>query len=274
LDPGHLRGFLDRRVRDGVVRRAIGKWLKAGALKEGVLRRRRRGTPQGGVISPLLANVYLHEVLDRWFTEQVVPRMRGPAFLLRYADDVLMVFAREEDARRVVEVLPKRLGRFGLRLHPDKTRLVPFHPPRPRDPAGGRRGSRPGSFDFLGFTHLWAKSRKGRFVIQRKTASKSLRRSRRALNQWLRFHRHLPIEEQHRMLSLKLRGHFAYFGITGNSRSLALFRWTAIRLWNKWLNRRSQPRTMPWTRFALLLRRYPVPRAVAIHSLYRRAANP
>lgn len=137
-----------------------------------------------------------------------------------------------------MEALPKRLARFGLRAHPEKTRLVAFRWPKPR--ARGKRGARPGSFDFLGFTHYWGKSRKERWVIQRKTASERLARARRELNQWLRTHRHFPIVAQHRLLARKLRGHFAYYGITGNSRRLAAYRWSAVTLWRKWLNRRSQ----------------------------------
>ena len=163
LDHGHLRAFLDLRVRDGVIRRVIDKWLKAGVLEEGNVSFPEAGTPQGGVISPLLANVYLHEVIDKWFANEVKPRLRGAADLVRYADDFVIVFARADDARRVEDVLPKRLARYGLAHHPTKTRRVEFRPPRP-----GR--GEPGTFDFLGFTHLWARTRTGRWVVQRKTA--------------------------------------------------------------------------------------------------------
>jgi retron-type reverse transcriptase len=168
LDHGRLRSFLDQRVCDGVLRRAIDKWLRAGVLEEGRLVRATEGTPQGGVISPLLANIYLHVVLDEWFTTVVQPRLRGEAALIRNADDFVMVFAREDDARRVLDVLPKRLGRYGLRVHPDKTRLVRF----PRPPRGSRpnRLDRPGSFDFLGFTHYWGRSWKGSWMLKRQTA--------------------------------------------------------------------------------------------------------
>jgi retron-type reverse transcriptase len=159
LDHGHLRSFLDRRVRDGVIRRAIGKWLQAGVLEEGRLMHPVTGTPQGGVISPLLANLYLHEVVDRWFEEEVKPRLGGRAVLIRYADDLLIVFAGERDARRVEKVLPKRVARYGLQLHPEKTRLVPFQ--KPRDQEMPTQSIGPGAFTFLGFTHYWAKSRKG-----------------------------------------------------------------------------------------------------------------
>jgi group II intron reverse transcriptase/maturase len=150
LDHAQLRDLLRRRVSDGVVVRLIGKWLRAGVLEGGVVSRADAGTPQGGVISPLLANLYLHEVLDTWWVKEVLPRLRGRAKLVRYADDFVMVFELESDARRVQAVLPKRFGRFGLTLHPDKTRLVDFR----RPPRGG---SRPGTFEFLGFKHYWGK---------------------------------------------------------------------------------------------------------------------
>src|SRR5262249_29262947 len=156
----HLRELLAQRVQDGVLQRLIGKWLNAGVLEDGAITFPDEGTPQGGVISPLLANVYLHYVLDTWFEQQVKPRLRGRAFLIRYADDFLIGFACEEDARRVLEVLPKRFGKYGLSLHPDKTRLVPFTAPGRPSRSAGDSGSQPGTFDFLGFTHHWGLSRK------------------------------------------------------------------------------------------------------------------
>ena len=221
LDRGHLRSFLDQRVRDGVLRRAIDKWLKAGVLEVGGIVHPEFGTPQGGVISPLLANIYLHEVVDRWFVEQVQPRLCSPAHLIRYADDMVMVFADEGDARRVLEVLPKRLGKYGLTLHPEKTRLVDFRRPRDRGGKGPRRPTeRPATFDLLGFTLYWGRSRRGRWVVQRQTARDRFSRSLRAINSWCKRYRHAPIEWQHEKLSRKLRGHCAYYGITGNGQRL------------------------------------------------------
>jgi group II intron reverse transcriptase/maturase len=278
LDHRILRSLLDQRVRDGVLRRVIHKWLKAGALENGQQRRAKSGTPQGGVISPLLANIYLHHVIDVWFEEQVRPCLFGRGFLVRYADDLVIVLSREDDARRLMEVLPKRLGRFGLRPHPEKTRLVRFA--RPRGPAnrsdasGARPGVRPGTFDFLGFTHFWGKSRKGRSVVKRKTASDRQRRAVRNVNLWLKRHRHGRIADQHRALSRKIRGHCAYYGLTGNSQRLSAFHYQVRRLWLKWLNRRSQRSNLNWERFQRLLQRYPLPPPVVIHSIYRPAANP
>jgi group II intron reverse transcriptase/maturase len=275
LDHGHLRTFLDRRVRDGVLRRMIDKWLKAGVLEKGVLTHHDDGTPQGGVISPLLANVYLHEVLDLWFEDVVRPRMKGSAFLVRYADDFVIAFQSEDDVRRVMNVLSKRFGKYGLTLHPEKTRLVPFERPGWSSlPKGGGGSHRPTTFDLLGFTHYWGRSYKGFWVVKQKTARSRLTRSMKAIRQWCRVNRHLPVAEQQRTLAAKLRGHYQYYGITGNWNSLGLFFSEVHRTWQKWLNRRSQRAQMPWTRFELLLRRYPLPGPVAVHSLQRRDAKP
>ena len=269
LDHVHLRSFLDLRVRDGVLRRAIDKWLKAGVLEEGQLSRPDEGTPQGGVISPLLANVYLHEVLDKWFEREVRPRLSGRAQLIRYADDFVVVFSSETDARRVMDVLPKRFGKYGLTLHPDKTRLVPFH--RPRPPSGtSAPPSRPGTFDFLGFTHHWGKSYRGSLVVKRQTASGRLARALRQVTTWCRRFRHLSIGEQHQTLNRKLRGHYGYYGITGNFRSLKRFKEAVQVIWRKWLNRRSQRARMNWERYHSLLKHYPLLPAVVLKSVYRR----
>jgi RNA-directed DNA polymerase len=262
LDHGHLRGFLDQRVRDGVLRRAIDKWLKAGVMEGGLLTHPDTGTPQGGVVSPLLANVYLHEVLDRWFETQVRPRLAGRAVLIRYA---------EADARRVLEVLPKRFGKYGLTLHPEKTRLVRFR--RPSSPDGGKRDARPGTFDLLGFTHYWGRSLRGYMVLKRQTAKGRIHRALKQVAQWCRVNRHQSIVEQQRSLNLKLRGHYSYYGITGNFRALARFQWGVQSAWGKWLNRRSQKSGMTWARFCALLKRYPLAPPRVVHSVYR-AANP
>ena len=234
LDHAQLRELLKQRVRDGVLLRLIGKWLNAGVLEEGNLSFPEAGTPQGGVISPLLANVYLHYVLDVWFEREVKPRLRGRAFLIRYADDFVIGFACEEDARRVLSVLPKRFGKYGLTLHPDKTRLVPFRrPSQAPDREDFRRGSRPGTFDLLGFTHYWGRSRTGVWVVKRRTAQGRLSRALMRIAQWCRVRRHDPIEEQHRTLSQKLCGHFAYYGITGNGLAIQRFRFAVAHIWKK-----------------------------------------
>jgi RNA-directed DNA polymerase len=274
LDHAHLRDLLRQRIRDGVLLRLIGKWLNAGVLEAGNLTFPDQGSPQGGVISPLLANVYLHYVLDVWFEQEVQPRLQGRAFLIRYADDFVMGFTCEEDARRVLEVLPKRFGRYGLTIHPDKTRLLAFQPPdRPARSDSGS-GSEPGSFDFLGFTHYWDRSRKGIWVVKRRTAPSRFRRALTTIAQWCRRNRHRPIPEQHQTLSQKLRGHFAYYGITGNSEGLRRFRDAVKRTWRNWLSRRTRGCLLSWDQFRRLLERYPLPPALAVHSVCRPVANP
>jgi RNA-directed DNA polymerase len=274
LDHAQLRDLLRQRIRDGVLLRLIGKWLHAGVLEDGSVTLPTAGTPQGGVISPLLANVYLHSVLDVWFEREVKPRLKGRAFLIRYADDFVIGFAEEADARRVLDVLPKRFGKYGLTLHPDKTRLVAFRPPDRtlRDNPG--TGSPPGTFDLLGFTHYWSRSRKGNWVVKRRTAASRLRRAIRTIAQWCRFNRHRPLPEQHQTLWQKLRGHFAYYGITGNGEALRRFRDAVARVWRHWLSRRSRGDPIPWDRFRRLLQRYPLPAAVPVHSVCLSGANP
>jgi RNA-directed DNA polymerase len=259
LDHAHLRELLRQRIRDGVLLRLIGKWLKAGVLEAGSLSYPAQGSPQGGVISPLLANVYLHYVLDVWFERVVKPRLRGRAFLIRYADDFVMSFAQEEDAQRVLEVLPKRFGKYGLTIHPDKTRLVAFKAPDAGTRTGASKRPRPGTFDLLGFTHHWARSRKGNWVVKRRTAGSRLRRAVTMTAHWCRLNRHRPVKEQQRMLWQKLRGHYGYFGIVGNAQAVRRFRDAVIRTWRKWLSCRSGHGTLSWDIFKRLLERYPLP---------------
>jgi RNA-directed DNA polymerase len=271
LDHAKLREIVGQRVQDGVVKRLIDKWLKAGVREAGVLSYREQGTPQGGVVSPILSNIYLHEVLDKWFAYEVKARLKGRAFLVRYADDFVMGFECEEDAKRVYAVLPKRFGKYGLNLHPTKTRLIPFARPCPRqerEQGAAEQGN--GTFDFLGFTHYWGKTRKGGYAIKRKTAGKRMSRSLKAISQWLQRHRHLAIREQWEKLKPMLRGHFAYYGITGNGESLVRFREAVKRLWHKWLDRRTRRRGgMSWQRFGELIKRhYPFPPARVVHSIY------
>jgi group II intron reverse transcriptase/maturase len=267
LDHARLRELIEQRVRDGRLLRLIGKWLNAGVLEEGAVTYPEAGTPQGGVISPILANIYLHEVLDVWFERDVKPRLRGRAFLIRYADDAVLCFEREDDARRVMDVLPKRFGKYGLTLHPDKTQLVRFGPPSDDDGPG------PGTFDLLGFTHYWGVSRKGHNIIKRKTASRRLSRALARISEWCRVHRHDRISEQHRTLVKKVQGHYGYYGITGNARSLTTFMHGVERAWHRWLSRRSQRARIEWRRFKELLRVFPMPPPVVVHSIYRAAKS-
>ncbi|HTP28994.1 MAG TPA: group II intron reverse transcriptase/maturase [Anaeromyxobacteraceae bacterium] len=257
-----LRAILDQRVTDGVVRRMIGKWLKAGVLEDGHLRLTAKGTPQGGVISPILSNIFLHHVLDVWFESEVRPRLSGDATLVRFADDFVMTFETHHDAKRVLEVLGKRLGRHGLTLHPDKTRFIDF---RPQRHGGTHADCQDSPFDFLGFTHSWGRSRKGKNVVRQTTAKNRFARALLVVKDWCRANRHRPIREQHARLSAKLVGHFAYYGITGNSRRLQQYHHEVIKTWRKWLARRTRSKRLPWDRFNVFLARHPLPPARLVH---------
>jgi group II intron reverse transcriptase/maturase len=268
IDHAQLQAVIRQRVTDGVLLRLIGKWLNAGVLEDGSLSYPDEGTPQGGVISPLLANIYLHEVVDKWFARDVKPRLRGDAFLIRYADDFVICFACKDDACRVMDVLPRRFEKFGLELHREKTRLVPFESPNRSSPSAPP----PDTFDFLGFTHYWGATRKGLWAIKRKTASSRLSRALRRIADWCRVHRHDPLQAQHLSLVRKLRGHYAFYGITGNADALQRFRYGVKGIWFQWLSRRSR-RRMSWQRFVQVLNRFPLPNAIAVHSVLR-PANP
>jgi len=263
VDRKRLGAILRQRVGDGVLLRLIGKWLHAGVQHDGgSISYPEAGTPQGGVISPILANIFLHEVLDTWFEEVVKPRLRGRAAYVRYADDCVMAFSEEKDARRVLAVLAKRVARFGLALHPDKTRLVCFQRPR----SGKLREGQSGSFDYLGFTHYWGQSRRGNWVVKQKTAKDRLARAVERIHAWCRAVRHRKLREQHRALAQKLIGHYGYYGITSNFRALSAFREAVKRAWKMWLGRRSQRRHVSWQRFARIQHHYPLPRPRIVHS--------
>ena len=241
----------------------IDKWLKAGTVEDGVLRRTTEGSPQGGVISPCLSNVFLHHVLDVWFESEVRPRLRGGCTLVRFADDAVMAFDNLVDAQRVLAVLGKRLARFGLTLHPEKTRLVDFRPLRTDSTRHPKADGT--SFDFLGLTHVWGRSRQGRPMVRRVTAKRRYARALAAVSDWCRKNRHRPILDQHRRLSSMMRGHFAYYGVGGNMRRLQWFAHQAVRIWQKWLSRRDRRSAVRWTRLNEILRQHPLPRARIAH---------
>jgi len=264
LDWNLLREFIEQRVSDGGILRLIGKWLHAGVLEAGELMHPDKGTPQGGVISPMLANIFLHHVLDEWFVKHVQPRMKGRCFLIRFADDFIIGFELEADARRVMEVLPKRFHRFSLTIHPEKTVLIEFKRPPSREPSAKGKGT----FDFLGFTHYWAKTRRGYWVIKRKTVGKRLRRFMKEIWLWCREHRHNPLKEQYRILCSKLRGYYQYYGIRGNFRMLeAVFRHTH-RAWRYWLSRRSHKGRLNRHKYERSIRaKLPLPKPGIIHRI-------
>ena len=252
LDHESLLKIVRCRVRDGVLLRVIGKWLNAGVMERGAVQYPEAGTPQGGVISPLLANIYLNEVIDKWFSDVVLRHLKGRAKLVRYADDMVMVFAREDDARRVFEVLPKRFGKYGLKLHPDKTKLVDFRRPKRGNPKG------PGSFDFLGFTHHWGTSRRGNHVVRQKTAKDRLSRALHQIQQWCKANRHEPLLAQQQGLASKLSGHYEYYGITSNFEAIKQFYTETERIWRKWLSSRSRAGNVTWDRMKEVLGRFPL----------------
>lgn len=269
VDHGQLREMFRQRVSDGVLNRLIGKWLNAGVMESGRYIQPENGTPQGGVISPLLANLYLHHVLDTWLETDVKPRLTGQAFLFRYADDFIILFSHRQDAERVMEVLPKRFGKYHLRLHPTKTRLLECRRP-PRGRSGGN--DKPGTFDFLGLTHYWARTRKGNWAIKRRTMKSRLRRALRSANEWCKTHRHWPLRQQQAALRRKLLGHYAYYGVTTNAPSLRAVHWHVRRIWHKWLSRRNN-HTVTWKRMLWLFEQFPLPAPRVVHSAYR-SANP
>ena len=259
VDHERFRDVVRRRVRDGVMLRLIGKWLNAGVLEDRELSYPGVGTPQGGVISPLLANVFLHEVIDLWFVREVLPRRSGRARLVRYADDMVFVFEREDDAKRVFDVLPKRLGKYGLTLHPEKTRMVKFTRPPRRPPAREDAAKKRGTFDFLGFTHYGGRSQAGYRVVKVQTAKDRFSRTLRRMKEWCREHRHDPLQAQQQGLAQKLRGHDAYVGVTANSAALGRLFHEVKRTWRKWLSTRSRDGRYTWKRMNELLERLPLP---------------
>ena len=255
VDRTALLEMLQERVADGSLLRLVSKCLHVGVLDGEEYSTPELGTAQGSILSPLLGNIYLHYVLDLWFTQEVQPRLRGKACLIRYADDFVICFERRDDAERVMGVLPLRMQRYGLTLHPDKTRLVPFQ----RPPLGQQDGKGPATFDFLGFTLYWRRTRQGRWRLACKTRRARLGRAIQGVYAWCRSQRHEEVAAQHAGLRSRLQGHYNYFGVNGNLKSLACLLWHARRAWYKWLNRRSQRTRWTWERFQDLLRDFPLP---------------
>jgi len=257
-----MREILNQRIGDGVVRRLVSKWLHAGVMEEGVIMYPETGTPQGGVISPLLSNIYLHEVLDVWFEQDIKPRLKGRAFQIRFADDFVMGFERQDDAKRVLEVLPKRFEKYGQAIHPEKTRLISFYPPKRQE---GKRNS----FDFVGFTHYWDVSRKGRDFVRRTTRSSRLTCALKNVREYCRETWNKPIQEQWQGLCARMRGHYNFYGITGNARALSRYSYVVGRIWWQSLNRRSGHKAKGWNRYNQRIRpMYPLPPARVVHSVY------
>jgi group II intron reverse transcriptase/maturase len=255
VDRTALLEMLQKRLADGSLLRLIGKCLNVGVLDGEEFTTPEVGTAQGSVLSPLLGNIYLHYVLDEWFEREVRPRLRGRATLIRYADDFVIGFEYRGDADRVWEVLPKRMQRYGLTLHPDKTRLLDFR----RPPRVQQSGKGPSTFDFLGFTLYWRRTRQGHWRLGCQTRRARLHRAMNAVYEWCRKHRHDRIDAQHAGLKRRLQGHINYFGVNGNLRSVATLCHHAVRAWMKWLSRRSQKGKLAWARMQQILIKYPLP---------------
>ena len=273
VDHGWLLRMLAHRIADPRILRLIERWLKAGILESGRWRMVAEGTPQGSGISPLLANVFLHYVFDLWIHQWRRRQARGQVVVCRYADDMVLGFQYEDDARGLLAALEERFGHFGLALHEGKTRLIEFgrFAARQREAAGLRR---PETFDFLGFTHYCGKTRKGRFMVKRKTQAKRMTRKLTAIRQEMKARLHRPVKVQHQWLCQVLRGHYGYYGVIFNHRSLHAFYEGVKCSWFKALRRRSQKSRMNWQRFAQLLAVYPLPKPVIHQSWHSVAAKP
>jgi group II intron reverse transcriptase/maturase len=258
--------FLGHRISDPNLLRLIARFLKNGYLEEGKVHESDKGTPQGGIVSPILANVYLHYALDLWVERVVKPRCRGVVELVRYADDFVICAQYKGEAERILEVLKKRLGKFNLELAEDKTRIIEFG--RFARTNANTRGEKPKTFNFLGFTHFVDASRKGFFKLGRKTDRKKLIAKLKEMNLWFKSKRDIPVKEWWPVLKAKLAGHFRYYGVSGNSRSIGTFYYLTVRMVIKWLNRRSQRKSMNWDAFSSYLRRHELPKPRICHALY------
>jgi len=260
MDHGCLRRFLDHRINDGVIRKQIDKWLKAGVLEGQQVSYPKRGTPQGGTISPLLSNIYLHYALDKWFVDDIQPRLKGSSGMVRYADDFVLCFANKSDAVAVLKVLGKRLAKYGLTLHPDKTRMVNLSPYSTEEAE---------SFTFVGFKHYMGKSRKGKPTLLRVTDNKRLNLSLRNFKSWLHTNRQDRIPVMMEKLKRKLVGYYKHYGITHNSSGIQKFYYgVCIRL-HRHLNNRGGKQVWTWDRFNKLIKEWsPLPRPRIVHKYH------
>ena len=259
--------FLRRRVKDPSLLRIIGRFLIAGYMDSGLLVTTEKGTPQGGNLSPMLANIFLHYVLDEWFEKEVKPGMRGESYLVRYADDFIIMVQYKDEAEKVTRLVQERFAAHDLQLHPDKTRVISFG--RYEKENAKKQGRSANTFDFLGFTHFCDVSRTGRFKVGRRTTGKRLRKKLKAMNLWLKTERNKhTLGELWRRVAEKLRGHYQYYGVSENIYGVARFYYHVIRMVFKWLNRRSQRRSLTWEKFRLYLEKYPLPKPRIVQSFY------
>jgi len=256
FDHGVLRSLLSRRIKDKGIIRLINQWLSVGVIDGESMHRNTQGTPQGNIISPLLCNIYLHYVLDEWLVKTVRPLLRGECFIVRYADDFVIGFEHFEDAQRVTGTLPKRMDKYGLTIHPDKSNQIEFVP--------DKKGKAP-TLVFLGFTHYWTISRNGNNIIKRRICKKGLHKALKNLYDSCRYNRHERLKEQYKLLCSKLRGLYQYYGIRGNYFSLQVLYRKAFLFWFYWLNRRSQHNSYTWAGYLDLVKHFVLPKPKIVH---------
>jgi RNA-directed DNA polymerase len=260
--------LLGKRINDPSFLRIIARFLIAGYKDTGLLVESVKGVPQGGTLSPMLANIFLHYVLDEWFEKEIKPQVTGECHLVRYADDFIVMVQFKDEAHRLVEVIRKRFEQFDLQLHPDKTRVMSFG--RYEGINAEKQDRKANAFDFLGLTHYCTKSRHGGFLVGRRTSVKKFRKKVKELNEWFKANRNaIRLSELWKMLKAKLRGHYQYYGISGNYRGVYRYYRSALRIAFKWLNRRSQRKSFNWQQFSKYLEKYPVPKPYIAHRLYK-----
>jgi len=263
----YMMDFLGRRIKDPSFLRIIGRFLKAGYKDSELLVESVRGVPQGGTLSPMPANIFLHYVLDEWFEKNIKPQVNGECHLVRYCDDFIVLVQFKEDAYRLVDFLRSRFGQYGLNLHPDKTRVKSFG--RYESINAVKQKRKANTFDFLGLTHYCTKSRHGGFLVGRRTAAKKYLKKVKELYHWFKANRNiLKLGDLWKTFKAKLRGHYQYYGISGNYRGIYRYYKCAIRIAFKWLNRRSQCKSFNWQQFSMYLEKYPLPKPRIVHRLY------
>ena len=267
-----LLDFLKIRIKDTSLLFLINRFLKAGYIDNNLLVKSDKGTPQGSILSPMLANIFLHYVLDKWFNDTVIHHINGYCRIVRYADDFICLVQFEDDANKILRALQNRFNKYKLQLHPDKTRVFSFGRLEKDNSISNNRKAN--TFDFLGFTHYCDKTRKGHFKVGRKTSAKKFRAKAKDLNLWLKKIRNQVLtKDWWKILSLKLKGHYEYYGISENYLSIYKFYKLAIKLAKKWMNRRSQKRTMSWDKMKSYLLLYPLPKPSIRHSFYTLSHN-
>jgi len=272
VDHRWMQRFLQHRITDPRFVRLLHRFLRGGVMEDGVVQVSEEGTPQGGLVSPVLSNVYLHYVLDLWFERWLTKRCRGKVFLVRYCDDFIALFEREEDARWFREELPKRLAKFGLEIEPSKTQMLPFGVYQGRKKTASF--TQPRTFNFLGFTHYMGRNRRGQPLLGRKTERDRIRRKLKEVKQRLKAMRTHGTNAMVDYVVRHVRGHLQYYGVSGNSRAIGRYWWLVRRLLFKWLNRRSQKRSLTWEKYLLLLAARKLPKPRLVHRFYGVTSRP